>query len=167
MPGRAGFLLSFLLTRNSVWTGETFPIEFPQKTSILMSKHSWEGKEKAFYWRILDQSPLLVLQQRPDFKITFKNKTNASPNFFFLNSQISPLSGTSVAQNKRQQHGYLVPTSYWHPVPTQKWGLRVFVPQFSSQWEKMFDCLPGMLNANRVDFSFLFSQSLQCSGREE
>jgi len=153
------FPLSLLLIRNSIWTRETSPMEFPQKASILMNKHSSEGEEKAFQWRILNQSPLLVLQQGPDFKLLFKtkkeNQRHASPKFFLFNSQLSPPWGTSAAQNKRQQYGYLVPSSYWHPVPTRKWELSVFVPRLSSQWGKVFACVPGKLNSNRVDFSFL------------
>lgn len=151
-------LPSFPLTRNSVWTGKTFPMEFPQKASVLMNKHSSQGEEKVFYWRILDQSPLLVLQQRPHFKKTFiKPPKHISPKFFLFNSQLSSQWGISAAQNKREQHGYLMPSSYWPPVPTQTWGLSVFVPQFSFQWGKVFACLSGELNSERVNFSFVFT----------
>lgn len=165
VPGRADFLLflslslTFLLTRNSVWTSKAFPMEFPQKASVLMNKHSSQGEEKVFYWRILDQSPLLVLQQGPHFKITLKKKTQThlSQFFFLFNSQLSSQWGISAAQNKGEQRGYLVPSSYWPPVPTQTWGLSVFVPQFSFRWEKVFACLPGDLNSDRVNFSCAFT----------
>lgn len=143
MPGRADFLL--------------FPslISFDQKCCLDWGNFShgvptksFSFNEQAFIRRgekgllLKDSWPIPIVSAATGTwlqnTISKKIRHMPLPNFFLFNSQLYPLRGTSAAQNKRQQYGYLVPSSYWHPVPTQKWRLSVFVPQFSSQWK----CLP-------------------------
>lgn len=91
MPGRADFLLfpSFISFKQKFcldW--ENFSHRVPTKSFSYNEQVFIRKEEKVFYWRILDQSPLSVLQQGPDSKIPFKKKQATKhmplPNFFFV-----------------------------------------------------------------------------------
>lgn len=90
-PGRADFLLfsSFIsFEQKFCLDWENFSHGVSTKSFSYNEQAFIRKEEKVFYWKILDQSPFLVLQQGPDFKIPFKkkttNQTHASPKYFFV-----------------------------------------------------------------------------------